>query len=62
MKRRLTENDICFDCGGPRLPSDVGICAMDYDECTVTLALNDEKQVRALLKVLPAKSRVRVVQ
>lgn len=43
------------------LPDSAGICAFDLDECTVTIALDNEDEVRALRKALPGKNRVRLV-
>lgn len=47
---------------GPwQLPADAGICADDLDECTVTLALSSEAEVRAARAALPLRNRVRVM-
>lgn len=43
------------------LPSTAGVCAYDLDECTVTLALDNELEVQTLVTALPAKRRVRLV-
>lgn len=42
------------------LPVSAGICAFDRDECTVTLALDSEAEVLAMLETLPSKNRVRI--
>jgi len=44
-----------------QLPADAGICADDLDECTVTLALSSEAEVRAARAALPLRNRVRVM-
>lgn len=44
------------------LPDSAGICAFDLDECTVTIALDNEDEVRALRKALPGKNRVPVTE
>jgi hypothetical protein len=46
---------------GWRPPPDAGICADDLDECTITLALSSEDEVRAARAALPLRHRVRVM-
>lgn len=47
---------------GTPLPATAGVCAYDRDECTVTLALDSEADVVALVNALPAKHRVKLCE
>lgn len=42
-----------------RLPINAGVCAFDRDECTVTIALDTEADVDALVSTIPSRRRVR---
>lgn len=42
------------------LPANAGICAADWDECTVTVAFDTEEDARAVYSALPARNRVRL--
>lgn len=46
---------------GWMLPQTAGVCAYDRDECTVTVALDNIDQVMAMVKALPCKGRVMLV-
>jgi hypothetical protein len=43
------------------LPTGAGICAYDLDECTVTIALDSEADVRSMVGRIPARNRAAVV-
>lgn len=43
------------------LPKNAGVCAFDRDECTVTIALDSETDVTALLSALPSRNRAAVI-
>lgn len=53
-----------FDPADPNaswgLPINAGVCAFDRDECTVTIALDTEADVLALVEALPHRNRVKV--
>lgn len=41
------------------LPVNAGVCAYDRDECTVTIALDTEDDVLAVVSTIPSRRRVR---
>ena len=57
MKAQTTHNDT----PDVTLPSSAGCCAFDLDECTVTIALDTEAEVRSLVSSLRSRRRARLV-